>query len=278
MPLRKNVRVNELFDAVCFFNIQLQRAGHRGGIGQGCLDIQNQPRVLNGLGGSRTKGRDTGAVLFKVREVDKERIDAGWTEKSQDIIIHILQITEIGSDSVINNRLGKIETIFLQKIRNIVLADIRAGKKKFFTFVFLYDLQQFLCVFKASENFPLANDNVFLQVIGGLVGDAEIFHFRRHLHFQFVGNMKKMINRIAACKDDRRVRKNVNFLLAKFLYRHRLHLDKLTEVNLEIKFLRQLKIRRINVRGHLLSDQDAFHLAHPVIGSFSHINTCRVQA
>jgi hypothetical protein len=85
--------------------------------------------------------------------------------------------------------------------------------------------------------------------------------------------MKEVIDRVATRKYDRRVIENIDLLFSEFFYRNRFNLDERPEVNFNIEFFRQLKIRGVRISRSLLGYQDALDLSHPVSSNFTHINT-----
>ena len=156
--------------------------------------------------------RQSVCCFAELWEVYKQRIYTRRTEESNYVVKDFLQVGKVRSNGVINDGFGIIVSTLFQKIRDIILANIRAGEKIFFILVFLQNLQQILRSFQTGKDLPLADHNIFLKIVRRLLGDAKIFHLRRHLEFQFLANMEEVINRISACKDNRSVIQNINFL------------------------------------------------------------------
>jgi hypothetical protein len=129
------------------------------------------------------------------------------------------------------------------EVRYIVLADIRAGEQELFVLMLLDNLEQVTRILEASEDFPLSDDDVFLEVVGSLFGDAEIFHVRRHLDFQFTAEAEEMVYGIPAGENDGRVVQDFDFLLSEFLYGNGFDLNERTEIDLNRVFLSDFKIR-----------------------------------
>lgn len=103
MNYRKNVRMNNLFDSVRPLDVQLKCSGHGGRIGEWRFDVKPQPGVPDCLRGRRSEGCYTGIVLFEFGKVGKEGVDSGRTEKCQNIVKHIFQVTEICCDCMIHD-------------------------------------------------------------------------------------------------------------------------------------------------------------------------------
>ena len=82
-----------------------------------------------------------------------------------------------------------------------------------------------------------------------------------------------MIYGVSACEDDSRMVEYLDLLLPEFFHRNRLHLDEWPEINFQVEFFCELKIRGVGISRSLLGYQDAFHLAHPVSSNFTHIST-----
>lgn len=160
--------------------------------------------------------------------------------------------------------LAEVVVVLPQEVRDIILADIRAREQELFTLVFLDDLKQVAGILESGEYLPLADNNVFLEVIGCLFGDAEILHVRRHLNLQFAAKAEKMVDGIAAGENDSRIIQDLNFLFSEFFYRHRLNLNEGTEIDFNRVLLSNLEIRRGGIGRGFLSDQNALYFPHPV--------------
>ena len=96
-----------------------------------------------------------------------------------------------------------MQVFSIGKFGNVVLANVRAGVQEFLVLMLANKLDEFRSGLGTVEDFPLADDDVLLQVIGGLLRDTEILHVGRHFDTTFLTDSEKVINGIAAREDNR---------------------------------------------------------------------------
>ena len=87
---------------------------------------------------------------------------------------------------------------------------IRAGKKKFFRFMFFDQFNQVDKTLFAVENFPFPVLNILLKIIGSGFGNTEVLHAVRNFYPHLLTDPEKMIHSISGCKDDCRKIQNVD--------------------------------------------------------------------
>lgn len=248
------VQSRDLF-LVDFFDILFQRHRHGRRAGFRSVDIQREPGFLDGFGGGGAKCRETRFVLLELGEVLEQRSDSGRAEENEDIVIDIGKVAQVTANRAVNNGFGVIDLVLVEDLGNIFLVNVGAGIKEFIFLVLADDLDQVVERGFAVEDFAFAVLNVFLQVISGGFGYAEIFHRIRNGETHFLADAEEMVNRITAGKDHSGKIADVHALLAEFLCGNAFHMNELTEIDLEIVLLRQLRIRILIRFRFRLGDQ-----------------------
>src|SRR5690606_27231768 len=117
--------------------VELQRPCHRWCIWQRGFNIEDQSSVANSLRGGGSEDSNTCVVLLELRKVYEQRIDTGRTKESNYVVEDFLKIREVSSNGVINDSFSVVVSTLFQKVRNIILANIRAREKIFFILMLL---------------------------------------------------------------------------------------------------------------------------------------------
>jgi hypothetical protein len=224
------------------------------------VDIEAEASFFHCFRGGGAKCGDAGFVLLELREVLEQRGDARRGEENENIVIHIGQVAQVAADGTVEHGFGVIDLVLIEDLRNIFFVNVGARVKEFILFVLADNFDEIVEGGFTVEDLALTVLHVFLEVISGGFGDAEIFHRVRNGYAHFGTDAEKVINGVAAGKNDRIEFVDVHTLLAKVLRRHTLYVNEFTEVNFKAVLLRQIGVRRFVRLRFRLSDQDAFDL------------------
>ncbi len=125
---------------------------------------------------------------------------------------------------MVDNGFRVMIAIILKEVGNVILPDIGAWEEVLLILMLFQNFKQVLCGFQTCKDLSLADHDVFLKIVGSLLGNTKIFHLRRHLDFQFLADMKEMIDGITAGEDDGRMIEDLYLLFSKLFYRYRFNL------------------------------------------------------
>lgn len=92
------------------------------------------------------------------------------------------------------------------------------------------------------KNFSFPVLNVFLKIISCRFRNAEILHGIWHFDTHFFTNPEEMINRVARCKNNGSVIKDINPVPAELFSSYTFKLYKGTEINIYVKLFCQIRI------------------------------------
>jgi len=223
------------------------------------VDIEAEAGFFYCFGGGRTECGDACFILLELWKVFEQRCDAGRREENENIVIHIGKIAQVAAYGAIEYRFGVIDLVLVENFRNIFLVYVGARVQEFIFFMLADNFDKIAEGGFAVEDLALTVLHVFLKIIRGGFGDAEILHRIRNSYAHFRTDAEEVINGIAAGKNYRIVFADVHALLAEILGRNSFYMDELTEVNLKTVLLREVRVRRFIRLRFWLSDQDALY-------------------
>jgi hypothetical protein len=121
--------------------------------------------------------------------------------------------------------------------------DVGTRKQKFFSFVLFCQFYKVRKAFLTVKNLSFPVLNVFLKIISGGFGDAEVLHAVGYLDPHLFADPEEMIYGIPGSEDNCSIVQDVHAVLPKFLGRNTFNLYEFAEYNTDIKFFRQISIR-----------------------------------
>src|SRR5665213_2164822 len=95
------------------FDIMLQGHFHGWGRHGRRFDIYGEPGIYNRLSGVSPESGETGIILFEIGEILEKGFDAGRAEESDDVKIHMGQITQIIWYCTVYHALVKLDIVLL---------------------------------------------------------------------------------------------------------------------------------------------------------------------
>lgn len=242
--------------------VKFQGRYHRRRIRRRRFQVEPQTGFLDGLGRGRTKGSYKGAILFECRVVIEEGLDTKRAEKDDHIERGFHNRCNIVRYRAIKGGLNESYLVFDEVLRDVVLAVIRSWQYELFVIFMLADhLEQTIgSAIGRKEYFALAVQDKLLKVKCHRLSNAEVFHILRHLHFQLLTNAEKMVDCIAAVKDNGRVLGYIDTLFAELLTCKTFYTNKGMKLKLYIVLSCQFKIGGFIRIGTRLGDQNCVDL------------------
>lgn len=195
------------------------------------MDIEAEAGFFHCFRGGGTKCGDAGFILLELREVLEQGSDARRGEENENIVIHIGQVAQVAAHGTVEHGFGVIDLVLIENFRNVFFVNIRAWVKEFILFMLADDFDQIVEGGFTVKDLALAVLHIFLEVISGRFGDAEIFHRVRNGYAHFGADAEEVVDSVTAGKNDRVMLVDVHPLLSEILGRHTLDMNEFTEVN-----------------------------------------------
>ena len=168
--------------------------------------------------------------LLEFGEVDLQRLDAHRTEEDQHVVVLDLDgLSQVGGNGAEQHGLGVVQLGRRKLVGSRVGADVGTAIEVLLVLVFLHDFNQVAQGLVAKENLPFPILHITLEIKGCRFVDAEILECLRNRVAHFLGHAEEMVDGVTARKDDARVFRQFDMLLAKLACGDVIKFDKLLE-------------------------------------------------
>lgn len=230
---------------VGLFDVELNCSRHGGGVGLRCFYVEVEVVVAYCFGRGGPKGCDARIVLLKVWEVVEKRLNARGAKERNHVVVYVRKVREVTWNGVVNYDFRELDFVLLHKVGNVIPADLRTGEKESFLLVALDDFKKLSGCALSREDFALAYGDVLLEVVRRLFRNAEVLHVCGNVYAYLLHERKEVVYRIAARKYYSRMSQYIYFLLAKLLSRYGFYFNERAEVNFQVEFFSQTKVRGV---------------------------------
>ena len=207
------------------------------------LEIETQTCGLHRLGGGLSETSYHNLALIEVGEIFHEGVDAGRREEDEHIIVKGLIGSEIVAHRAIHHSLGVVQADIVKHIGAGIGVNVTNGIEEFFLAVAGHaGLKLGIVELTGSteKDLALAIYYIFLEIVGYLLGGAEILHCVGDGDSHLLAEAEEMIYRRLGRKHDGGKIVDVDFLLSELLGCQTFYLDKRTEDHLYVIATRKL--------------------------------------
>lgn len=238
-----------LLRSVVLADVLLESHCHRGSFRNGRRTVQPQTCVGNGLRRRCTEAGYLHLALLEIGEVVLQRFDALRREENQHVVVRQVDVAQVARHCVVEYGAGVFELVFVQQVGYLIVMDVAQRYEVRLVFVFAQHVNEVDEFAGRMENFALAVDDVFLQVNGDGLRDAEILHRLGYTDAQLFAQTEEMVDACSAGEDDCGVSQDVDFLLAELFGVNAFNMNELSEIELDVVLLLNLEVGRLWVGG-----------------------------
>ena len=147
-----------------------------------------------------------------------------------------VNIGKVTGKGAVDNGLLVLDLVFLQHLGDFLFMNVGTGKQEFLGFMFLDQFDEVGIIFLAVKDLTFSELNIFLKVIGGRFGNAEILHGFGNLDAHLLADSEIMVNGIPGSKNDCCIIKHVDPVFTEIFGRDTLNFEKFPESDIYVEF------------------------------------------